>query len=131
MKKLAIGLLVLFVLAACAGKPSASVQGEWELVSYNQTPAASDADTSINFGSDGNLNANVGCNVLNGDYNVDGDAITFGAIASTKMLCQGAVGEQELGTLAVFQGSGNFLIDGNTLTITSADGNSSIVLERK
>lgn len=131
MKKLVIGMFALFVLAACSGGSSASVQGTWKLVSYNQTPAVPDVDTSINFGSDGKLNANVGCNVLNGDYSVGGDTITFGAIASTKMFCQGAVGEQELGTLTVFQGSGSFVIDGNTLTITSADGNSSVVLERK
>jgi len=36
-----------------------------------------------------------------------------------------------LGTIAVFQESATFVLDGDTLTITSADGNSLIVLARK
>ena len=50
---------------------------------------------------------------------------------STMMFCEGPVGDQEMGTLAVFQGSAKFVLDGDTLTITSADGNSAIVLTRK
>ncbi|GAB1470438.1 hypothetical protein MASR2M66_13150 [Chloroflexota bacterium] len=130
MKKLAIGLLVLFTLVACAGKPAASVQGQWELVSYNKTPAVSGVDTSITFSPDGKLSGNVGCNGFGGDYSVDGNKITFGPIASTLMFCEN-VAEQESGTLAVFQESATFVLDGNMLTITSADGASSIVLKQK
>jgi heat shock protein HslJ len=47
------------------------------------------------------------------------------------MFCEGPVGEQEMTTVAVFQGSAKFVLDGDKLTITSADGNSVIVLARK
>jgi len=47
------------------------------------------------------------------------------------MFCEGPVGEQEIGTITVFQESAKFVLDGDTLTITSADGNSVIVLARK
>jgi heat shock protein HslJ len=134
MKKLVIGLLVIFALAACAGGTSASIKGEWKLVSYgsasNQTPAATDVDTSIEF-LDGKLNGNVGCNGFGGDYEIKGDTLSLGPVMSTMMFCEGPVGEQEMGTLAVFQESAKFVLDGNTLTITSADGNSVIVLARK
>jgi len=135
MKKLVIGLLVLFVLAACAGGASASINGQWKLVSYgsaaSQTPAAPDVDTSIEFGSDGQMKGNVGCNGFGGDFKVDGDTITFGSVMSTMMFCEGPVGDQEMGTIAVLQASAKFVLDGDTLTITSADGNSVIVLARK
>jgi len=134
MKKLVIGLLALFVLAACSGG-SATIVGTWNLVSYGSTsspaPAAPGVDTSIEFGSDGKLNGNVGCNQFNGDYKVDGDTITFGAVVSTLKFCEGPVGDQEAATLALFNESAAFVIDGDTLTITSADGNSVIVLARK
>ena len=134
MKKFVIGLLVLFVLAACAGGTSASIKGVWKLVSYGsastQTPAVTDVDTSIEF-LDGKLNGNVGCNGFGGDYEVKGDTLTFGPVMSTMMFCEGPVGDQEMGTIAVFQGSAKFVLDGDTLTITSADGNSVIVLARK
>ena len=135
MKKLVIGLLALFVLAACAGGSPATIKGQWKLVSHgsasNQTPAAPDVDTSIDFSSDGQMNGNVGCNGFGGEFKVDGDTLNFGPVMSTMMFCEGPVGDQEMATVAVFQGSATFVLDGDTLTITSADGNSVIVLARK
>jgi heat shock protein HslJ len=129
-KMLFVALLAMLILSACAGGSSADIQGQWKLVSYNQNPAAPDVETSIEF-KDGQLNGNVGCNSFGGEYTVDDDTINFGPIMSTMMFCEGPIGEQEMGTLAVLQEKSTFVIDGNALTITSADGNSSIVLERK
>ena len=135
MKKLVIGLLALFVLAACAGRASASITGQWKLVSHgsasDQTPAVPNVDATLEFKSDGTLNGNVGCNSFGGDYKVNGDMITFGSVASTMMFCEGPVGDQELTTVAVLQTSAKFVMDGDKLTITSADGKSVIVLEKK
>jgi heat shock protein HslJ len=134
MKKLVVGLLTLFVLAACAGGSAASINGQWKLVSYgsvsSQTPAAPDVDTSIEFKSGGPLSGNVGCNSFGGDYKVSGDTITFGAIASTMMFCEGPAGDQEMGTLTVLKDSAKFVLEENKLTITSGDGKSVIVLAR-
>jgi len=135
MKKLVIGLSVLFVLAACAGGSSASIAGQWKLVSYgsanSQTPAIADVNTNIEFTSDGKLNGNVGCNSFGGDYKMNGKNITFGPVMSTMMFCEGPVGEQEMATVAVFQRSAAFVLDVDKLTITAADDNSMIVLARK
>jgi heat shock protein HslJ len=135
MKKLVVGLLALFVLVACAGGSSASITGQWKLVSYgsvsSQTPAAPDVDTSIEFKSGGPLSGNVGCNSFGGDYKVSGDTVTFGSVMSTMMFCEGPAGDQEMGTLAVLKDSAKFILDGNKLTITSGDGKSVIVLARK
>ena len=134
MKKLIVGLLALLILTACAGGSPATIKGQWELVSYgsasNQIPAVPDVDTSIEF-LDGQLNGNVGCNGFGGEYEVDGDTIKFGPVMSTLMFCEGPVGEQETISLNVFQESATFVLDGDTLTVTSADGNSVIVLARK
>ncbi len=134
MKKILIGLLAVLVLSACSGGSASSIVGQWELVSYgsasSQTPAVEGVDTSIEFSADGKLHGNVGCNVFNGDYKVDGDTLTFSPVASTLMFCDGVV-EQETATLAVFSESASFVLDGDTLTITSADGASVIVLAKK
>jgi len=130
MKKLVLGLFTLLVLAACAGGNSASIAGTWKLVSYNQTPAAPGVDTSIEF-KDAQVNGNVGCNGFSGEYKVKGDTIEFGQMMSTLMFCEGPVGEQESATLATMNESATFTLDGNTLTITSADGASVIVLKKK
>lgn len=77
------------------------------------------------------MNGNVGCNGFGGKYEVDGDSITFNEVVSTLMFCEGPVGDQESGTLAVLRDSATYVLDGNTLTLTSADGTSVVVLARK
>ncbi len=134
MKKiLVLGLSVVLVLTACEVRSAASIEGEWELVSYGpasaQIPAIPDVETSIEF-KDGQMSGNVGCNGFGGEYTVKGDTIRFGPVMSTMMFCEEIV-EQESGSLAVFQEETMFVLDGNMLTITSADGAMSIVLERK
>jgi heat shock protein HslJ len=123
------------MLAACAGGASNPLVGTWKLVSYgppeNPTPAAPHVDTSITFKEDGKVEGNVGCNGFGGDYTVESDKITFGQLVSTLMFCEGPVGDQETTTLNVFTESVPFVIDGNTVTITSADGSAAVVLERK
>ena len=135
MKKMHLVMITILVisgtlLTACTGGVSASMVGDWRLVSYG-SPAAPDVDTSIVFGGDGKVNGNVGCNGFGGDYTVEGNTITFGQLVSTLMFCEGPVGDQETTTLNVFAGTTTFVMDGDTLTITSADGSSVIVLARK
>ena len=136
MKKIFVLLSVMTIaLAACAPTTSASVVGEWTLESYgdlaNPTPAAPDVETSIIFGEDGQVNGTAGCNGFGGDYKVGDGTITFGALVSTLMFCEGAAGEQETAVFGVFVETASYSLDGNTLTITSADGSSVVVLAKK
>jgi len=123
------------MLAACSPKASASIVGEWQLESYgdptNPTPSAPDVETSIIFGEDGQVNGNVGCNGFGGDYKTGDGTITFGALAATLMFCEGPAGEQETAVFSAFVETASYELNGNTLTITSADGSSVVVLVKK
>jgi len=134
MNKLVVSLFMLFIVTACTSNSSVSIQGQWKLVSYgpptSQRVAVPDVETSVDFDSEGRMSGNVGCNNFGGGYTVNSNTITFSPVMTTEMFCE-AVADQESGTLAVFQESTTFVLDGNTLTITSADGNSSVALERK
>ena len=134
MKSILYSILIVFMLSACSAGKTASIQGQWKLVSYgpptSQTVAVPDVETSIDFDPEGRMSGNVGCNNFSGEYNMDGDMIMFGPVMSTRMFCK-AVAEQESGGLVVLQESVSVVVNGNIATITSADGNSSIVLERK
>ncbi len=126
---------LLILLSACSTKADLAIAGEWELVSYgdtsNPTSALTDVDTSIIFGKDGKLNGNVGCNSFGGEYKLNNNEIVFGAIFSTLMFCE-AVSSQESMVLGILSDkSVTFQIDENLLTITSADGASTITLARK
>ncbi|MFN8383566.1 MAG: META domain-containing protein [Anaerolineales bacterium] len=128
--------LSIFILSACAsGETSASLTGEWTLVSYgdasNPTPALPDVETSINFNEGGTFGGSVGCNSLGADYKVSGDQITFGSIVSTMMFCEG-VSDQESTVLNILTDKTvSFTVNGEKLTLTSADGASVVVLARK
>jgi heat shock protein HslJ len=133
---LTIVVLAGVLLSACSGGTSASLTGTWKLVSYgspgNLTPAAPDVDASVIFGEDGTISGNVGCNSFGGDYKVAGNKIAFGPISSTLMMCADtAIADQETAVLNTLTETVTFVSAGDTLTITSADGSSVIVLARK
>ena len=134
MKKYVYVLLALLILSACSGGSQESVAGTWRLVSYgdpaNPTAAVPEVETSIEF-KEGQVNGNVGCNGFGGTYEIDGDKITFSDVVSTLMFCEGPVGDQELGTLAVLSDTASYVIDAATLTLTSGDGTAVVVLARK
>ncbi len=136
MKKIYMFMIAMFMLAACGGANSNSIIGGWELVSYgdtsSQTTAASiDFNTFIDFSEDGEMTGNVGCNSFGGDYEAAGDQITFGSIISTLMACEDPIGAQEAAVLKTFTGTATYDLNGDTLTITSEDGTTSVVLARK
>jgi heat shock protein HslJ len=134
MKKLVILTLILLALTACTVGAAPSLTGSWKLVSYGpvdtQTPAMPDVDTTIEF-KDGQISANVGCNGIGGEYVVDGTGVTFDKMISTMMFCEGQVGEQEMALIGIMNGTASFTLTDTTLTITSADGLSALVLEKK
>jgi heat shock protein HslJ len=135
MKKTFLLAVVLFILAACSSS-NANIAGDWKLISYgdatNPMPAVPNVDTSIKFESNGQISGNVGCNGFGGNYEVTGDKITFNSIMSTMMYCE-ETSLQEQAVLSVFSDSMKlqFQMNGDTLTIISADGLSAVNLARK
>ena len=140
MKKTPLLSIMLFVLSililsACSGGASASVVGEWKLVSYGDesspTPAGPDVETSINFDEKDKFGGNVGCNSFGSEYTVDGDQIVFGSIVSTMMFCD-ATSAQESAVLSILSDqSVKYQINNEQLTITASDGASVVVLAKK
>ena len=131
MKKTPIFLILLsaaFALAisACAANGTSLVGTTWKLASYGpkvaQTAAASDVETSLTIGADGKLGGNLGCNSMGGEYTVSGDTITFKNVYATEMACDEPRMLQEGAAFKVLQDKATFKVDGDTLTVTSADG---------
>ncbi|MEW5939446.1 MAG: META domain-containing protein [Chloroflexota bacterium] len=135
MKKILILALAIFLLAACASTPKVDLSGEWKLISYGDaaspTPALPGVETSIKF-ENGQMTGNVGCNGFGGEYELKGDTLTFGPVMSTLMFCE-ATSDQEQGVLSLFaEGKALTLqMNGDALTIISADGSSVVNLVRK
>lgn len=122
MKKyLLVFLMTILTLTACASQ-SSTLTGSWKLVAYGpleaMTPAVSDADANLTFGDDGTVGGNSGCNSLGGEYQVEGNVITFGELTSTLMACDEARTAQESAFTQVLNGDAEFEIEDETLAIT-------------
>lgn len=88
-------------LAACQGiqpdqdRPSLTTKSwTWRGTKYSDSRAAvvpTSADAfQITFAADGTASIKTDCNSMSGAYEVDGDALSFGAFAATKMYCEGS-----------------------------------------
>lgn len=74
------------------GKSVASLlNGEWRIVQVGDVKVSGDEDMPyINFeASTGKFYSSNGCNILNGNYTVNGDKIAFSGVISTKKYCGG------------------------------------------
>jgi heat shock protein HslJ len=70
----------------------------------------------------GNVNVNAGCNTGSGPAELGEGTITFGAIATTRMACEGPAMDAESQILQVLQGDATYEINGNGMTLTSPGG---------
>jgi heat shock protein HslJ len=141
MKKISSSCLTLltalaWILSACAAAGgSASLAGTpWKLVSYGpkgeQIPAVTGVQTNVDFGTDGHVSGNVGCNPFGGSYKVSARKITFSEIFSTEIACQEPRNTQERQVFQVMKGTVRFELLGNSIVIFSTDEASTITLAR-
>jgi heat shock protein HslJ len=140
MNKITRTMLILVslgvVLSACAfGGASVDLKGtSWKLVSYgpvgNQVPAAAGITTRLDFGNDGTVSGNMGCNSFGGNFEVKNGNLVFNQMISTMMACLGPQMAQEDATLKVMNSTVRFQVDGSTLTIFDASGANVITLSK-
>jgi heat shock protein HslJ len=121
---------MIFAPSAPAGVPGTS----WEVISYNNGKQAvvsviNGSAISLNFGTDGQVSGNAGCNTYSGGYQASGNALKVGPLASTMMACDkpASVMDQEQQYLAALQNSATYEIAGDTLTIRDASGAMQVV----
>jgi heat shock protein HslJ len=99
-------LLILFVLilipilmAACNGfqKPDADEMAgtEWVLVSINGDTVQVGSPPTLVFEGE-KISGNGGCNNYNGNYQIDGSALSLGPLVRTEMYCQEPEGLMDL-----------------------------------
>jgi heat shock protein HslJ len=140
-----LGLVSLLVLAGCASSstPSASsspspgssaavdlVGPTWTVTSVAGQDTVAASRPTMMFGADGRVQGTGSCNSYGGPYQLDGDAIEVGDLASTMMLCvDQAIANQETAFFAALGGAQTWRIDETGHLIL--DGVSKIVAEAR
>ncbi|MBA3742975.1 META domain-containing protein [Sporichthya sp.] len=114
-------------------QPDLPLEGtRWDVTHVTQGPAKGapdDPNAAVSAGmapqnaylelADGKVSGSDGCNRFNGTATIAGDTITFGPIASTKMACPAAAGQNPL---SVLTGEVEWSIDYNVLHLDNASG---------
>jgi len=101
----------------------------WDVTSYNTGTEAVrsliiDTQITLLFGEDGSVTGNASCNTYNGTYQLEGDRITIGPLATTRMACQEPQGvmEQEMQYLTALQNSAVWAISNTRLELRDSGG---------
>jgi heat shock protein HslJ len=121
-------------VVAKASAPAGLAGTSWKVMNYNNGKEAvvgllTATEITLNFGADNQVSGNSGRNTYSGGYEVSGDALKVGPLASTMMACDQPAGvmDQEQQYLAALQNAATFEIAGDTLTIRDAGGAMQVV----
>ena len=98
----------------------------WLMTAYNNGKQAvvsgvADIEVTAMFGADGQLSGSAGCNRYTAPYTVDGDKITIGAPATTRMMCPQPIMDQEAQYLAAIELAATYNVQGSRLDLRSAE----------
>lgn len=105
--------------------PAAALEGtEWRLVDIGgqPSPAAADSTRHPDFtllAEGRKVQGSAGCNRMRGTYQVDGDKLKFGPLATTRMACPAM--HTETAFLKALKQTTRYEISGSSLTLYGAD----------
>ncbi len=114
--------------------PISLTDGSWQLLSFNNGQGGMESNLATEritarFTEDGQLSGNAGCNHYATSYQIDGEKLTVGKIASTQMFCNDPEGvmETENVYLKNLANAASFRIEGDRLTIFDSEGKKLLV----
>ncbi|NTU79005.1 MAG: META domain-containing protein [Chloroflexales bacterium] len=93
----------------------------WTLISLSGNQPLADTRPTLLF-EGGTALGSTGCNTFRGPYRVSGATIAIGPLASTLVLCDDAISQQEATYLRALQEAAAWRIEGATLTLLNASG---------
>ena len=103
----------------------------WNVTSYNNgkggvTTLVAGSEMTLEFGDDGTVSGSGGVNRYNGPYTVDGDAITIGPLAMTKMAGDPELMDQEQAFVKALEASTQWKVSRGKLELRDADGSAMV-----
>lgn len=128
MKKFFVLIASAVMIAACAGKPAAVLDGKWKIVSAcAMSTEGSETEPYITF-ENGRVNGNASVNSFFGDYIHKGDSLSFATVGMTRKM--GESMEIEMAITDAINNCALIKIDGDTAVIYDANDNELMRLAR-
>lgn len=117
------------LLAGCASAGPGDGTGmtpegrEWRLLEMNGEPARATPPTLRLDAAEKRVSGNTGCNSYFGSYELSGDSLSFGALASTRRAClDPAANTQEGAYLGALNRTRTWRLDGGALVLSGEEG---------
>jgi heat shock protein HslJ len=111
-----------------------AIVGSWNVISYYAGNAVTSVVGGVELTTEftaTEISGNSGCNTFSGTYQVDGDKIEIGPLASTLKACSSdELQQQEANYLAALGLAETFTVTGNRLDLYRSDGGYAATLER-
>ena len=127
-----IAAAMLF-LAGCTATPEegATLVGPvWLAEQVAGAALPTQPQVTLQFGADGRAAGTGGCNQYSGPFQTTGNSISFGAMISTQMACEGAIMEREQAYLDLLGRVSSYELRNNAELILSAEDGKRIRLRR-
>lgn len=129
--KLLLGGVLAMLLSACqsggaagqdAGSSLPKTGTQWRLSSGLDVKLPPAAEVTLEFGADGAISGNSGCNRYNGRMTVEGDSVSLSPLAATKRGCVGLRGQIESSFFAAMAKVDAMSVDDGKLHVKLSDG---------
>ena len=105
----------------CPRADTALIGTEWQLDRLGETSATGTRRPHLVFDERGAVYGHTGCNSLRGSYQLDGNSLSLGGIAATRMACKNDA-NQESAFLQMLAQVAGYRHDDQQLTLIRADG---------
>lgn len=128
--------LIATLLTACASGslgpgPTSLLLTHWEADDIGGQPVLSGDPPTLRFTDDkGQVNGYAGCNRFFGTATINGDRLSFGPLATTRMACGEQRDAQEHRFLQALEQTRSYTFGGTTLSLHDETGGTQIRLTR-
>ncbi|SFL35192.1 YbaY family lipoprotein [Shimia haliotis] len=100
--------------------PDALTLGSYLVVAIDGVEVQGSPVPEMEFGADGRVSGSSGCNRFNGSVTVDGSALSFGPLASTRMACPAPLDAQERAFFGALERVAGFDVEGGVALVDGA-----------
>lgn len=117
-------LVLLVVVGACGDEDDRLADDLDGRVFLSEAVAGRELvpDTQVRLSfEDGRVGASAGCNSMGGPYELDGDQLVVTELSTTEMGCDPPRHDQDAWLAGVLQGRPTVAVDGDSLTLATAD----------
>ncbi|OWU82387.1 META domain-containing protein [Phaeobacter sp. 22II1-1F12B] len=124
LQEVTLGRLLLSKVSGTPPAPELTGR-EWLVEDIDGNGVIDNARTTLIFDGEGRVHGSGGCNSYTGAYEIDGDQLSLGPVASTRKACVPALGDQEAKFFAALNEVERFEISPTgALILTGPNGHS-------